>query len=56
MSLQSAVSARRKRRANDPLFYLTRRERREYSRAIAKRKLSEADEAYYQRLNDMLTR
>lgn len=56
VSLQSAVSARCKRRANDPLFYLTRHERREYSRAIAKRKLSEADEAYYQRLNDMLTR
>ncbi|AXH67855.1 hypothetical protein J4T99_gp049 [Mycobacterium phage Bromden] len=54
--MQSAVSARRKRRASDPLFYLTRHERREYARAVAKRKLSEADDAYYQRLNDMLTR
>ncbi|QFG14287.1 hypothetical protein PBI_TOURACH_49 [Mycobacterium phage Tourach] len=34
--------------------YLTRQERREHARALAKRHLSEADEAYYQRLNNML--
>ncbi|ALF00356.1 hypothetical protein SEA_ARCHIE_50 [Mycobacterium phage Archie] len=45
---------RRLKRANDPLQYLTRKERREHARALAKRHLSEADEAYYQRLNEML--
>ncbi|AGT13049.1 hypothetical protein CROSSROADS_50 [Mycobacterium phage Crossroads] len=52
--LRNAVLDRRLRRANDPLQYLTRQERREHARALAKRHLSEADEAYYQRLNDML--
>ncbi|WP_164480708.1 hypothetical protein [Mycolicibacterium nivoides] len=52
--LRNAVLDRRLRRANDPLQYLTRQERREHARALAKRHLSEQDEAYYQRLNDML--
>lgn len=52
--LRNAVLGRRLKRAKDPLQYLTRQERREYARALAKRHLSEQDELYYQRLSNML--
>ncbi|QOC56712.1 hypothetical protein SEA_ROSE5_47 [Mycobacterium phage Rose5] len=45
---------RRLKRANDPLQYLTRAERREHARLIAKRQLSDEEQAYLERLDGWL--
>ncbi|ADL71012.1 hypothetical protein SEQ_HALENA_47 [Mycobacterium phage Halena] len=52
--MRNAVLDRRLKRANDPLQYLTRAERREHARLLAKRQLSDEEQAYFERLDGWL--